>query len=186
MVGGLIHTCTIQRRYPKQRLAFDGGTGTFTAGLTVTGESSGATGVISSVGGTVGSGYLVLQTIVGAFVDDETITDTGVGAATVNGAAIDYQNQSGEPGWYWSDDQTDIPCRFYYGGGRGRYRHEVGDVVDLPPKCILPATVSIASAGYRIVTTAPGFAGTYEIGKLIPRSNSVGLDHYEVKLAGGI
>lgn len=187
MVEGLIHTCTIQRRYAKQRLAFDGGTGAFTTGLTVTGATSGATGVISSVSGATDSGYLVLRTLSGTFEDNEAITDPGTGAAVVNGAATDYQNQSGEPGWYWKDDQTAVPCRLYYaGGGKGKYRHDAGEVVDLPLKCMLPDTVTIARTGYRLVTTASGFAGTYALAYLYPRSNGDGLDHYEATLQEAI
>jgi hypothetical protein len=60
-------------------------TGTFTAGLVVTGGTSGAKGrvVYDYDGGTVG--ILLLTDISGAFQDAEAITDTSTGAAAVDG-----------------------------------------------------------------------------------------------------
>jgi hypothetical protein len=72
-------------------LNFDSETGTFTAELTVTGGTSGATATIDEVQ----SSYLVLSNISGEFEDDETITDTSTGSASVNGELIAY-NQSSE------------------------------------------------------------------------------------------
>jgi hypothetical protein len=73
------------------KLAFDTGTAIFTAGLTVTG-AGGANAVIRRVvrrGGVWGStayGILVLGTITaGPFINNEAITDTGGGAALVDG-----------------------------------------------------------------------------------------------------
>lgn len=68
-----------------QTLSYDGGTGAFTVGNTVTGVS-GATGVIVQIIGTTTAGVLYLKDRNAiAFVDDESITDTGTGAADVNG-----------------------------------------------------------------------------------------------------
>lgn len=66
-------------------LAYDGQTGNFTAGLKVTGGTSGATGYIVSDtdGGTTGT--LVLKDVRGTFADNEALTDTSTGAAVVNG-----------------------------------------------------------------------------------------------------
>ena len=72
-------------QYERQMtLDYDGQTGNFTVGLTVTGGTSGATGVIlaDNDGGT--SGTLVLGRVLGVFDDNETITDTSTGSATVN------------------------------------------------------------------------------------------------------
>lgn len=69
---------------PLNTLPYDGQTGNFTAGLVVTGGTSGATArIVSDVdGGTTGT--LTLENISGIFQDNETITDTSTGSATVN------------------------------------------------------------------------------------------------------
>lgn len=74
----------VSRVGPLNTLPFDSQTGNFTVGLTVTGGTSGATAkVVSQVdGGT--SGTLTLDDIDGIFIDNEVITDTGGGSATVN------------------------------------------------------------------------------------------------------
>lgn len=74
----------ISRIGPLNTLPYDAQTGNFTVGLTVTGGTSGATGVITADndGGTTGT--LTLSNIVGQFQDNETITDTSTGSATVN------------------------------------------------------------------------------------------------------
>ena len=74
----------ISRIGPLNTLPYDAQSGNFTVGLTVTGGTSGATGVITADvdGGTTGT--LTLSNIVGQFQDNETITDTSTGSATVN------------------------------------------------------------------------------------------------------
>jgi hypothetical protein len=67
------------------KLNYDGQTGDFTVGLTVTGGTSGATGVIVRDEDAGTTGTLYLQSVSGTFQDNEAITDTGTGAATVNG-----------------------------------------------------------------------------------------------------
>lgn len=69
------------------RLLYDGQTGDFTEGLTVTGGTSGATGVIVADHDDGTSGALVLRDVAGTFEDNETITDTSTGSATVDLAA---------------------------------------------------------------------------------------------------
>jgi hypothetical protein len=74
---------------PARYLGYDGGTANFTAGLVVTGGTSGATATIHN-DNTSGSnpvilGTLVLTNIVGTFADNEAITDSSTGAAVVNG-----------------------------------------------------------------------------------------------------
>jgi len=66
------------------KLLYDGGTGAFANGDTVTG-AGGATGHIAFVDGTVESGTLYLVGVTGTFVNDEAITDGVAGAAVVNG-----------------------------------------------------------------------------------------------------
>lgn len=69
------------------KLSYDGQTGNFTVGDTLTGGTSGATGTIAfdNDGGTTGALYLT--GVSGTFADNETITDATTGSATANGAA---------------------------------------------------------------------------------------------------
>lgn len=62
---------------PTNILTFTGGSGTFTAGETITGGTSGATAKISTISGST----LVINTIIGTFLVGETITG-GSSAAT--------------------------------------------------------------------------------------------------------
>ena len=62
-------------------LPYDTETGNFTAGLTVTGGTSAATGVIQRVIDNGTAGTLLLTAVSGTFQDDETITDTSTGSA---------------------------------------------------------------------------------------------------------
>lgn len=68
-----------------QTLAYDAQSANFTAGLVVTGGASGATAVILEDSDAGTTGTLTLGNIVGTFQDNEAITDSGSGAATVNG-----------------------------------------------------------------------------------------------------
>jgi len=67
-------------------VGYDAETTGFTAGLLVTGNG-GATGIIESDTELVAdtSGTLLLSNITGTFVNDEALTDSGTGAAAVNG-----------------------------------------------------------------------------------------------------
>lgn len=68
-------------------LAYDGQTVNFGLGLTATGTTSGATGVIVTDADAGTTGTLELASVTGTWVNDEAITDTGGGAAVVNGVA---------------------------------------------------------------------------------------------------
>lgn len=70
-----------------RKLPYDGQSGNFTAGLIVTGGTSGATGTIHSDTDAGATGTLILTDVVGTFVDNEAITDSSTGAAVVNGSA---------------------------------------------------------------------------------------------------
>lgn len=77
-------------------MRFDGGTAAFTAGETVTGTNSGATGYIQFVSGSVSSGRLFVRlTSLVNFDDNEPITDSAGGAGVVN-----------DPGVTWSSGQN--------------------------------------------------------------------------------
>lgn len=65
-------------------LTFKSQTGNFTVGLTVTGATSGATGVISSQVDNGATGTLSFSAVTGVFLANEIITDTSTGSATVN------------------------------------------------------------------------------------------------------
>ncbi len=79
------HTATVLVQRPGASLAYDTQTGNFTAGLVLTGQTSGATARIQADadGGTTGT--LTLVDVSGTFVDNEIITDSSTGSATVNG-----------------------------------------------------------------------------------------------------
>lgn len=66
-------------------LPYDGQTGNFAAGLKITGATSGATAWIVSDADGGATGTLTLRYIKGIFVDNEIITDSATGSATVNG-----------------------------------------------------------------------------------------------------
>lgn len=67
-----------------QLLPYDAQSGAFTVGLVVTG-AGGAKGTIIADTDLGVTGFLTLINVTGTFVNDEAITDTGTGAATVNG-----------------------------------------------------------------------------------------------------
>lgn len=66
------------------RLTYDAQTGNFTQGLTVTGTTSGATGVIVADHNTNPTGVMTLRDVSGTFEDNELLTDTSIGSATTN------------------------------------------------------------------------------------------------------
>lgn len=73
------------------KLNYDGQTSDFTLGDTVTGGTSGATGVIQWDYDSGGNGTLVLSNVSGTFQDDEAITDTSGGAAVVDGTLFNVR-----------------------------------------------------------------------------------------------
>jgi len=75
-------------------LKYDAQTGNFTVGNTITGASSGATGVILEDNDTGTSGYLTLANVSGVFEDNETITDTGTGSATTDSANVPFSQDN--------------------------------------------------------------------------------------------
>jgi hypothetical protein len=66
-------------------LDYDTGTAGFTGAATLTGQTSGATGVIKWSTGSVSSGTLTLKEVTGTFQDGELITDSKGGSASVSG-----------------------------------------------------------------------------------------------------
>lgn len=149
-------------------------------GQTLTGAASNETGVITKLG----TGYLVLKDLSGSFTNGEIIS-TSTFSGTLSTQA-DYTNQYGEFEYYWSDDQASVPCRFGYSGQekKGVFIHETGQLLDLPVKVVLPDTITLIgnqdgwATEYRISTTTPGFAGTYQILTPYVSPGISGIDHY--------
>ncbi len=73
----------------KGTLAYDGEDAPFTAGLVLTGTTSGATAMIEAAQDDGATGTLTLSDIDGTFQDNEDITDSGSGDASVNGLLVD-------------------------------------------------------------------------------------------------
>lgn len=187
MMCALPHTCTIQRRYQKQKLSYASGTVAFHAGATVTGGVSGATAVIDRIVGTAVTGYLIVKTVTGAFNGTELLTDNGsapVGSATMNAAQTVYKNDSGEYEYYWTDDQTAVPARFYTMRSRVTVLTP-GQFPGMTPYVMLYSTATIDHLNYRIKSTTTGFtpaSGIYQILSVKAPYNSIALDHYTLEL----
>jgi hypothetical protein len=187
MICALPHTCTIQRRYQKQKLSYATGTQAFHAGATVTGGVSGATAVIDRIVGNATSGYLIVKTVTGTFNGTELLTDNGsapVGSATMNAAQVAYKNDSGEYEYYWTDDQTKVPARFYTMRSRVTVLTP-GQFPGMTPYVMLYSTATIDHLNYRIKSTTPGFtpaSGIYQILSVKAPYNSMALDHYTLEL----
>lgn len=78
----------VSAKRPGSTLAYDTQTGNFTLGTILTGGTSGATGRIVADSDSGATGTLTLTDITGVFLDNEIITDTSTGSATVNGALV--------------------------------------------------------------------------------------------------
>lgn len=71
---------------PGATLPFVGATGNFTAGLVITGRTSGASARVTAVSQTGATGTLTLRNIVGTFINGEVVADTNTGVGTFSGA----------------------------------------------------------------------------------------------------
>ncbi len=69
-------------------LNYDGGTAAFSGAAILTGQASGATGVIKWSSGNVAAGTLTLMEVSGTFQDGEVITDEKGGSALADGTAL--------------------------------------------------------------------------------------------------
>ena len=186
MIGSLPNTCTIQRRYQKQKLSYATGTAAFHAGATVTGGVSGATAVIDRIIGTTATGYLIVKTVTGAFNGTELLTDNGTphGSATMNAAQAVYKNDSGEYEYYWKDDQTAVMCRFFTMKSRVTVLTP-GQFPGLSPYLVLPSTVTFDDLNYRIKSTTTGYqpaSGIYTILSHKAPQNRMVIDHFTLEL----
>ena len=188
MIGSLPHTCTIQRRYQKQKLSYASGTVAFHAGATVAGGVSGATAVTDRIVGTTATGYLIVKNVTGTFNGTELLTETiGAtphGSATMNAAQSGYKNDSNEVEYYWIANQSAVMCRFF------SMRAKVtvltpGQFPGLAPYLILPSTVTIDPLNYRILSAIAGYipaSGLYQILSIKAPYNRFTVDHYSIEL----
>lgn len=71
---------------PGDTMPFVGATGLFTAGLVITGVTSGASARVTDVAQTGATGTLTLRNIIGTFVNGEVVADTNTGVGTFSGA----------------------------------------------------------------------------------------------------
>lgn len=85
----------IQKIKTSPTLDYDAQSVNYTVGLVVTGGTSGATGTIVSDSDSGSTGTLVLSGITGVFQNNETLTDSGSGSATVNGTITEGAGNNG-------------------------------------------------------------------------------------------
>ena len=169
------HTATLRGRRQNFTLGYDTGTAAFNVGATLTGTTSHATAVIVSTG-SIASGSLQVHSITGTFVNDEAITDNGTvpGAAVVNGViaeAFDANEQL-----VYTDIDTTISCRFYSQKDAVQQSGQTLYIVTAQ-RVMIPATSTPAN-GDQIITTAPGYAGTYTLGNVEPAPSMSGAPHH--------
>ena len=159
----LIHTCTIQRRYMKQKFTYTGGTGTPTVGQTLTGGTSHKTAVIDQIF----SGYLVMKNLSGTFTIGETVTTTTF-SGTLS-AMADVKDSTNDPtvNYYWMDDQTSVPCRFFVSRSSSQKstsrKTDSGLHVFSYLRVMFGNSVTVSETTYQIVSTVTGFTGTFKI-----------------------
>lgn len=180
MTEGLIHSCTLQIRNRKKKFSYTGGAGAPVVAQTVTGAVSGETAIIDKIG----TGYIVVKSISGTFTTGEGLS-TGTWSGTLS-AQEDYRNQSGEYEYFWTDDQADVSCRFYYPGSKGKGAVYVlpGEKADVPMKCMVDGSSTIEEQEYRIVSVVPGYSGIFGITSCYPMyaDSATVPDHYEAVL----
>ena len=124
-------------------LAYDAQTGNFTLGLMATGTTSGATGRITADSDAGATGTLTLREIVGEFDDDEIITDTSTGSATVNGT-LSHQNAAllGSITSIQAAVESDANCACIFGVTAGKVRVIVTGVAAKTFEWTVSASVS--------------------------------------------
>jgi len=162
---GMIHTATLHSTKQLFTLAYDGGTAAFTAGNTLTGETSHATAIIVSTG-SIASGSLSLHTITGTFQNDEVLVDDGdipgaaVSAGVITEAIDAYGNLT-----YTTVDTT-ITCRFFT--SRDIIKTAGGAIYgETTLKVLVDGAVTIVDTD-TITGTAIGYANTYTINSVTP------------------
>lgn len=170
--GLLCHTCNIQVRARSQLLTYSAPTGTPVVGQTIAGGTSLKTAVITRVLASA----IVIRTLSGNFTIGETIA-TGITFTATVVSQANYTTSSGEFEYYWTTDQSSVPCRFYYTSGFTQITDK-NVLTQKPLQVMFAAGVTLNDTSYRIVTTATGYAGTYDI-TMFPKPDASQLHHYE-------
>lgn len=188
----MTQTCNILSSSQEHRLSFTSGSVAFTAGYTVTGSVSDATGIIKSITLSSGSwaagtaaGYITIYSVSGTF-STETITDNKStltpGRATAAGPSIPQTDGVGTP--TLTTTTTAYSCRFssIRPGGSFSYQ-DSGKYLMSEPIVFLPPT-AIVEIGDHLTSETPGYNHTYEITAVDPLCNlfSTTIDHIEASL----
>ena len=97
------------------------------------------------------------------YVSDVTFPHT-CSILTVTLGAMDEVGQYSSS--TWAVDQADVPCVFSYLRDVARFAKGKGTTIEESLIVILPSTVTIGTESYRILTTAEGFSGTWEVVKV--------------------
>jgi hypothetical protein len=63
----------------------------------------------------------------------------------------------------WTKDQSDVKCRFLLQSIQKTYPMPKGVVVEPLVKALLAATATITPNSHRLVTSASGYEGTYDV-----------------------
>ena len=95
-------------------------------------------------------------------------------------AQIGVDQETREPLFAWTDEQTDVECMFQDMDG-GIMLTESGEYVKLAARLFLPASATITANTRRVITTAIGFEGSWIVKHASPKKDFDGaVDHYEV------
>jgi hypothetical protein len=89
----------------------------------------------------------------------------------------------GETAWTWPTAGTTTDCEFWDAKGEEAIRPVSGEAERTVRMVKIPPTVTIARDTYRIVSTWPGYAGTYRVKAIATAPGLYGtVHHYEVEL----
>ncbi len=173
----LIHSCTIVHKSVDQELRYDNKTENFLLGDTITGQSSGVSGILESISGD-SNGIMVLNGVSGSFIDNETLAGSTQGSASANGTNYDHLDEYGTPDITKSNITTN--CRFY--APRGDIINQAtGDIFKSLPSVTLPANIDPMIAE-RVIGHSEGFERTYTIKNPKPFYDRNGLHHWTCEL----
>jgi hypothetical protein len=197
------HTCTIQVQAAPVDIAYTLGSWTQTANLTAADTATGGTSHATATD-------LVIATASGAWADDDAAGTIAAAASSgtfqagetvtiaISAGAVSYPiatarasgaqtaaaaDAYGEAAPGWANEQTLVPCRFYYSSPGEQYSRDVSGTVTRDALSLLLPTTATISNTRRIVTTQDGYAGTYDVDAIRARAGVYGaVDHYEVSL----
>lgn len=190
--SAMVHTCQVLTTSQDNKLSFTSGSVVFTAGATLTGATSDASGVIKTIVLSSGSwaegnaaGYLILYSVSGAFTSGETISDDTLavdeeghttkpaGTATTSGTLIPQTNAAGTPTTTTQtlpSDSTYYDClfsNFSNNSTSGNYisDSDAGQVIFSSPMVFLPSKATVQE-GDHVTTTQTNWSGTYKVQKV--------------------